>query len=95
MPDDLNSKVKDLEKRVKALEKIVLRPEYQDSGKDELFDEAVKAIQQFGRASTSLIQRRLSIGYNRAARIMDQLAQEGYIEERNDNQPRKILKIKK
>ncbi|RJR24222.1 hypothetical protein C4578_03400 [Candidatus Microgenomates bacterium] len=91
MPDDINSKVKDLEKRVKALEKIVLKPEYLDSGKDELFDDALRAVRQFGRASTSLLQRRLSIGYNRAVRILDQLAQEGYIEDRNDSKPRKLL----
>lgn len=41
--------------------------------KDELFDEALRVIFQYDRASASLLQRRLSIGYARAARILDQL----------------------
>ncbi|MEK7497385.1 MAG: DNA translocase FtsK [Patescibacteria group bacterium] len=44
-----------------------------DLGKDDLLDEAVKVILQYDRVSASLLQRRLSIGYARAARIIDQL----------------------
>ena len=40
---------------------------------DKLYDEAVAIIAQEGKASTSLIQRRLQIGYNRAARIIEQM----------------------
>lgn len=46
---------------------------YYDAGKDELLDEAVKVILQYDRVSASLLQRRLSIGYARSARIVDQL----------------------
>ena len=42
-------------------------------GGDELYDEAVAIVAKEGKASTSLIQRRLQIGYNRAARIIEQM----------------------
>ena len=50
-----------------------------DSDRDRLFDEAVAVIQEHDRASASLLQRRLRIGYARAARIVDQLEASGYI----------------
>jgi S-DNA-T family DNA segregation ATPase FtsK/SpoIIIE len=42
-------------------------------GRDNLFDESIRIICQHDKASASLLQRRLSIGYSRAARILDQL----------------------
>jgi len=48
--------------------------EEEDEGeRDELFDEAIKLVIRYGHGSTSLLQRRLKIGYTRAARIIDQL----------------------
>lgn len=46
---------------------------------DELFDEAVEIVQSLGRASASLLQRKLSIGYARAARIIDEMEEKGII----------------
>ena len=46
---------------------------------DELFDEAAKIVVRYQQASTSLLQRKLKIGYARAARIMDQLEREGIV----------------
>jgi S-DNA-T family DNA segregation ATPase FtsK/SpoIIIE len=43
----------------------------------------LEIIKRDGRASTSLLQRKLQIGYNRAARIMDQLEEQGYISKAN------------
>ena len=45
--------------------------------KDSMFDETVKLIQETGMASASLIQRRLKLGYARAARLLDQMEQYG------------------
>lgn len=59
--------------------------------KDEFFDEAVRTVCQFGRASASLLQRRLSIGYTRAARIIDQLEGAGVIGPGEGAKPRDIL----
>jgi S-DNA-T family DNA segregation ATPase FtsK/SpoIIIE len=50
-----------------------------DEPADRLFDEAVEVVAEHDRASASLLQRRLRIGYARAARIIDQLEEKGYI----------------
>ncbi|MCR3758558.1 DNA translocase FtsK [Clostridium felsineum] len=62
-----------------------------EGDEDELLDEAVKIIVEAKQASTSLIQRKLRIGYNRAARIMEQLEEKGYISKRDGSKPRNIL----
>jgi S-DNA-T family DNA segregation ATPase FtsK/SpoIIIE len=63
-----------------------------DGGRDPLFGEAAKLIVNSGQASTSYIQRRFSIGYNRAARMMDQLTDAGIVSvPEGENKPRKIL----
>ena len=54
-----------------------------DSETDELFQESINIIVKEGKASTSLLQRKLQIGYNRAARIMDQLEEKGLISSAN------------
>ena len=58
--------------------------------KDELFQEAVKLIKIEGKASTSFLQRKLQIGYNRAARIIDQMEEEKIISPANHTGKREI-----
>lgn len=58
---------------------------------DELLEEAIKIVVECGQASTSLIQRRLRIGYNRAARIMEQLEERRIISPKDGSKPRQIL----
>ncbi len=60
--------------------------------KDPLFNEAVGIIIQFDKASASLLQRRLSIGYARAARILDQLEKAGYVGPAEGSKPRDVIK---
>ncbi|OHE72095.1 MAG: hypothetical protein A2007_03680 [Verrucomicrobia bacterium GWC2_42_7] len=59
---------------------------------DELIPEALEVLRSSQRASTSMLQRRLKIGYNRAARIMEILEKQGYVGPDNGPQPREILK---
>ncbi len=59
--------------------------------KDELFDEAVAIVLETGQASTSNLQRRLRLGYTRAARIIDQMEAEGLIGPQHGAKPRDIL----
>ena len=59
--------------------------------KDALFDDALKLICQHDKASASLLQRRLSIGYARAARILDQLEMAGIIGPAEGSKPRDVL----
>jgi S-DNA-T family DNA segregation ATPase FtsK/SpoIIIE len=62
------------------------------SGRDVLFTEAVKLIVGSGIASTSYLQRRMRIGYNRAARLMDEIEAAGVVSKpEGENKPRKIL----
>ncbi|MEH7414679.1 DNA translocase FtsK [Neobacillus drentensis] len=58
---------------------------------DELFYDACEFIVHNGGASTSSLQRRFKIGYNRAARLMDMLEQNGYITSANGSKPRDVL----
>ncbi|WP_139904577.1 FtsK/SpoIIIE family DNA translocase [Clostridium thermarum] len=58
---------------------------------DELLDEAIRIVVECDQASTSLLQRRLRIGYNRAARLIDQLEAKGIISARDGSKPRQIL----
>jgi S-DNA-T family DNA segregation ATPase FtsK/SpoIIIE len=63
-----------------------------DLGDDEeLYQKALDVIKSTGRASTSMIQRRLRIGYNRAARIMDLMEEKGVVGPENGSSPREIL----
>ncbi|HHU6749443.1 TPA: DNA translocase FtsK [Staphylococcus pseudintermedius] len=60
------------------------------SSRDELFDEVCQFMVREQHISTSLIQRHFQIGYNRAARIIDQLEQLGYISGANGSKPRDV-----
>jgi S-DNA-T family DNA segregation ATPase FtsK/SpoIIIE len=62
-----------------------------DADKDPLFDEAVKTVCQYDRASASLLQRRLKVGYARAARIIDELEVAGVIGAGEGSKPREVL----
>lgn len=80
------------EKMVVSDEEIQHEEEITDQ--DELFPEALKFVVDQQKASTSLIQRRFRIGYNRAARIIDDLEQRGYIGPANGSKPREVYKQK-
>jgi S-DNA-T family DNA segregation ATPase FtsK/SpoIIIE len=61
-------------------------------GRDSLFGDAVRVVIDSGQASTSHLQRRMRIGYNRAARIMDEIEAAGLVSKpEGENKPRKIL----
>ncbi|MDQ2831844.1 MAG: hypothetical protein M3Y74_22695, partial [Chloroflexota bacterium] len=58
---------------------------------DKLFAEATKAVREYRRASVSLLQRRLSIGYSRAARLLDQLEDRGVVGPSEDGRSRVVI----
>jgi S-DNA-T family DNA segregation ATPase FtsK/SpoIIIE len=70
-----------------AVEPEIQRPLWEDvvaeaktqSKRDVLYDEAVRVVQESGRASASLLQRRLQIGYTRAARLIDMMEENGVV----------------
>ncbi|OGY31383.1 MAG: hypothetical protein A3C02_03615 [Candidatus Andersenbacteria bacterium RIFCSPHIGHO2_02_FULL_45_11] len=62
-----------------------------DAGDDVLFEEAKRIVIESGKASASLLQRRLRVGYSRAARLLDMLEEYGVIGMQEGNKPRDIL----
>lgn len=62
-----------------------------DEELDPMFNEAVEAVIENGQASTSYLQRRLKLGYGRAARVMDEMEQLGVIGPQEGSKPRKVL----
>lgn len=58
---------------------------------DELYQKAKKLIKKYDYVSTALLQRRLSIGYARAARLLDQLEEQKLVSHGSGSKPRKVL----
>lgn len=65
--------------------------EYGEMAKDEKYDEAVRVVLQHQKASTSLLQRTLRIGYGRAASIIDMMHREGLVGPEDGSKPRQVL----
>jgi len=73
-------------------EKEMIENSKNQGDKDELYKDAVEIIKSEGRASTSFLQRKLQIGYNRAARIIDMMEAEGIVSKANHVGKREVLK---
>jgi S-DNA-T family DNA segregation ATPase FtsK/SpoIIIE len=65
-----------------------------DGARDELYDDAVKIVMETGQASISGIQRRLRIGYNRAARMVEQMEREGLVAPADGARPREVRGVR-
>ena len=88
-------------RRVRATQPGVARPRTPNlkhgvgagggDGRDPMFEDALRLICQYDKASASLLQRRLSVGYARAARILDQLEESGIIGPAEGSKPRDVL----
>jgi S-DNA-T family DNA segregation ATPase FtsK/SpoIIIE len=63
-----------------------------EGGDDPVYGDAVKLVVEFGKASTSLLQRRLRIGYGRAAHLIDLMEQDGIVGAADGPKPREVLK---
>jgi DNA segregation ATPase FtsK/SpoIIIE, S-DNA-T family len=78
-------------------EKVVMSEREAEGGdpselaKDEKYDDAVRIVVQSGKASTSLLQRHLRIGYGRAASIIDMMYREGIVGPEDGSKPRQVL----
>lgn len=65
--------------------------EADDNGGDDLFFEALRVVQETGKASASLLQRQLKVGYARAARLLDIMEEKGLIGPPDGAKPRKVF----
>jgi S-DNA-T family DNA segregation ATPase FtsK/SpoIIIE len=72
------------------LKKVQTSQKNSDAVKDELYDEAIRIILESQRGSVSLLQRRLEIGYSRAARLIDLMAEDGFVGEYKGSQAREV-----
>jgi len=62
-----------------------------EEDQDELYDVAVQLVAEMGQASTSMVQRKLRIGYNRAARLIERMEKEGIVGPADGARPREVL----
>jgi len=69
-----------------------LSPSLFSDGDDPLYDKALEIVLQQGKASASFIQRRLKIGYNRAARLVEEMEQKGVVGPAQGSKPRELLR---
>lgn len=88
-----NEKIPEFERQTISLEDleekmVILEEESDDS---ELFKQAVQIVVETGKASTSLLQRKLKIGYARAARLLDLMEEKGIVGPQEGSKPRKVL----
>jgi S-DNA-T family DNA segregation ATPase FtsK/SpoIIIE len=67
-------------------------PSLFDDGNDPLYDKALEIVVQQGKASASFIQRRLKIGYNRAARLVEEMEHKGVVGPAQGSKPRELLR---
>jgi S-DNA-T family DNA segregation ATPase FtsK/SpoIIIE len=67
-------------------------PSLFDEGEDPLYEKALEIVTQQGKASASYIQRRLKIGYNRAARLVELMEQHGVVGPAQGSRPRELLR---
>jgi len=95
---DLNDRILHLENRVEALSKFILKdhivvyqPPEEGFFDDDLFYKAADIVLETGKASATLLQRRLSIGYARAAKLLDMLEVRGIISTPDGSNPRDVI----
>ena len=69
-------------------------PEAEEAAADQdpMYEEALRVVLEMGKASTSTLQRRLRLGYGRAARILDMMHRDGIIGPPDGSKPREVLK---
>ncbi len=86
--------IQEIERQAQATEKSSSKASDDEEGavkSDEMLPRAVEVVLEAGMASTSLLQRRLSLGYARAGRIIDDMAQRGIIGPHEGSKPRQVL----
>jgi len=62
-----------------------------NSGKDPLYDQAVEMVVEFRTASASMLQRRMKVGYNRAANLVELMEHQGVVGPAEGSKPRRVL----
>lgn len=87
----LYEKIGALEQKIDLLESSGESESSWEREDDVLFEEAKEAVIELGKASTSFLQRKLGVGYTRAAKLIDLLEEEGVIGPQDGMKPREVL----
>ncbi len=83
--------IEDIEKNAIAEKSSKEKPDNDDTNSDPMMEEAIKCVIEAGQASTSLLQRRLRLGYARAGRLIDEMEQMGIVGPHEGSKPRQVL----
>ena len=96
--EELKTEIASLKIRMRRVEGFKVMPAPYDylaigesKAEEALLEEAKEIVSEYDRASASLLQRKLSIGYARATKLMDLLENEGVIGPRKNNEPQEVL----
>ncbi len=94
--DFIKSQAPEVEYMTEIVEKHVLPGEQADGiiagvSEDNMFEQSVRIVVQSGKGSSSYLQRRLNIGFNRAARLLEELEEAGVVGPANGSKPREVL----
>lgn len=92
LPDEVNI---DAEQERSNLFEIDLERDVEESDDDIMYEEARETVMRAGKASTSYLQRKLRVGYARAARLMDMLEENGVIGPSQGSKPRDVVGVRK
>lgn len=87
----LREKTVEVDYKEEVTEYTAAKVSEEQEPEDDLFAEAVRTVCEYDRASASLLQRRLRIGYARAARLLDELEERGIVGEADGSRPRDVL----
>ncbi|QSX06520.1 DNA translocase FtsK [Sedimentibacter sp. zth1] len=80
-----------IQQKINNISKEIEKEPVQNEKVDDLLEKAIELVVSEGQASASYLQRRFSIGYNRAARLIDALEKRGIVSGREGSKPRKVL----
>lgn len=94
--EEIKTRIDDLESQIDLLNRQQSRqsrPHFDESeiSIDDMYEDAREAVISAGKASTSYLQRKLGVGYSRAAKLMDMLEEKGVIGHANGSTPREVI----
>ncbi len=96
--EELQKEIDELKTRIGRIENYILDSfqssdphDYINPIEDSQFDEAIRLVAQFNTASASFLQRKMSIGYARAARLLDKLEEKGIVGPADGAEPRDVI----